>query len=104
MDAAKILEEKGISSRVVSLPSWELFDEQLADYRDSVLPSNIRARVAIEAATPMGWERYVGADGVTLGLSRFGASAPIGVLYEQFGLTAQHMADEAESLVKRNKS
>ncbi len=104
LDAAKILEEKGISSRVVSLPSWELFDEQLADYRERVLPSNIRARVSIEAATPMGWDRYVGADGVTLGISHFGASAPAGIIYEKFGLTAQHMADEAESLVKRNKS
>ena len=104
LDAGKILEEKGISSRVVSLPSWELFDEQLADYRERVLPSNIRARVSIEAATPMGWDRYVGAGGVTLGISHFGASAPAGIIYEKFGLTAQHMADEAESLVKRNKS
>jgi transketolase len=104
LDAGKILEEKGISSRVVSLPSWELFDEQLADYRERVLPSNIRARVSIEAATPMGWDRYVGAVGVTLGISHFGASAPAGIIYEKFGLTAQHMADEAESLVKRNKS
>ncbi|MCH2504674.1 MAG: transketolase [Dehalococcoidia bacterium] len=102
LDAGKILEEKGIASRVVSLPSWELFDEQPADYRSGVLPSDVRARVAIEAGTPMGWERYVGIEGVTLGMSHFGASAPAGVLYEKFGLTAQRMADEAEALVKRN--
>ena len=102
LDAGKILEEKGIASRVVSLPSWELFDEQPADYRSGVLPSDVRARVAIEAGTPMGWERYVGIEGVTLGMSHFGASAPAGVLYEKFGLTAQRMADEAEALVKRS--
>jgi transketolase len=102
LDAGKILEEKGIASRVVSLPSWELFDEQPADYRSGILPSDVKARVAIEAGTPMGWERYVGLEGVTLGISRFGASAPAGVLYEKFGFTAEHMADEAEALVKRD--
>jgi transketolase len=102
LDAGKILEEKGIASRVVSLPSWELFDEQPADYRSGILPSDVKARVAIEAGTPMGWERYVGLEGVTLGISHFGASAPAGVLYEKFGFTAEHMADEAEALVKRD--
>jgi transketolase len=102
LDAGKILEEKGFASRVVSLPSWELFDEQPADYRSGILPSDVKARVAIEAGTPMGWERYVGLEGVTLGISRFGASAPAGVLYEKFGFTAEHMADEAEALVKRD--
>ena len=104
LDAGKILEEKGIMTRVVSLPSWKLFDAQPTDYRNSVLPSNVRARVAIEAATTMGWERYVGIEGVTLGIPHFGASAPAGVLYEKFGLTAQRMADEAEILVKRTNA
>ena len=103
LDAGKILEGKGIMARVVSLPSWKLFDAQPADYRDSVLPSNIRARVDIEAATTMGWERYVGIDGFTLGIPHFGASAPASVLYEKFGLTAQRMVDEAEILVKRSR-
>ncbi len=104
LDAGKILEEKDIMARVVSLPSWKLFDGQPTDYRNSVLPSNIRARIAIEAATTMGWERYVGIEGVTLGIPHFGASAPAGVLYEKFGLTAQRMADEAETLVKRTNA
>ena len=104
LDAGKILEEKGITARVVSLPSWKLFDAQSADYRNSVLPSRVRARVAIEAATTMGWERYVGLEGVALGIPHFGASAPAAVLYEKFGLTAQRMADEAETLVKRGGS
>ncbi len=104
LDAGKILEEKGIMSRVVSLPSWKLFDAQSTDYRNSVLPSKVRARVAIEAATTMGWERYVGLEGVTLGIPHFGASAPAEVLYEKFGLTAQRMADETESQVKRTNA
>ena len=100
LDAAKILEKMGIRSRVVSLPSWELFDAQPTEYRNSVLPSNLRPRVSIEAATPMGWERYVGLEGVSIGIPHFGASAPATVLYEKFGLTARRMADEAEKLVK----
>ena len=104
LDAGKILEEKGITSRVISLPSWELFDAQSANYRNSILPPNVRTRVAIEAGTTMGWERYVGTEGVALGMTSFGASAPIGVLYEKFGITAQHMAEEAEVLVKQNNA
>ena len=103
LDAAKILQGKGIMTRVVSLPSWKLFDAQPTDYRDSVLPSKVRTRVAIEAGTTMGWERYVGTEGVTLGIPHFGASAPAGVLYEKFGLTAQRMADEAETLVNQGR-
>ena len=103
LDAGKLLEEKGITSRVISLPSWRLFDSQTEDYRNSVLPPKVGARVAIEAGTTMGWERYVGNTGFTLGLSTFGASAPIGVLYEKFGLTPQRMAEEAEKQVKQNK-
>ena len=104
LEAGKLLEEKGIGARVVSLPSWELFDAQTDEYRNEVLPANVSARVSIEAATTLGWERYVGTDGIAIGITHFGASAPAGVLYEQFGLTAQRMADEAELLVKRSKS
>ena len=103
LDAGKMLQEKGIMARVVSLPSWELFEAQPPEYRSSVLPAKVRARIAIEAATPMGWDRYVGVEGVTLGISHFGASAPASVLYEKFGLTAQRMVEEAEVLVKRSK-
>ena len=104
LGAGNILEEKGIMARVVSLPSWKLFDAQPPDYRNSVLPAKVRARVAIEAATTMGWERYVSTEGVTLGIPHFGASAPASVLYEKFGLTAQRMAVEAEILVKRTNA
>jgi len=104
MEAGKLLSDQGVAARVVSLPSWELFDAQPAEYRDSVLPPEIRARVSIEAATPMGWRQYVGDQGVAIGIPHFGASAPAGVLYQEFGLTAQHMAEEANRLVTRSKA
>ena len=100
LEAGKVLEAKGVFARVVSLPSWELFDAQPLDYRDGVLPAGIRARISVEAGTPMGWERYVGLDGTAIGLPRFGASAPAGVLYEQFGLTPDRVVDEALKLVQ----
>ena len=102
LEAGKLLQEKGIIARVVSMPSWELFDAQPAEYRDSVLPPELRTRVSIEAATPMGWKQYVGDQGVAIGTPHFGASAPAEVLYEQFGLTAQRMAEEANRLVTRS--
>ena len=98
--AGRLLRERGVNASVVSMPSWELFDAQPVEYREGVLPSGVRARVSIEAATPMGWERYVGTDGVAIGISHFGASAPAEVLYEKFGLTAQRMADEAANLLR----
>jgi transketolase len=99
LEAGKLLQDKGIGARVVSLPSWELFDGQPWEYRDEVLPRNIRARVSIEAATPLGWERYVGLEGTAIGVPHFGASAPGKVIYEQFGLTAQRVAEEASKLL-----
>ena len=104
LEAGKLLQDRGIKASVVSLPSWELFDAQPPEYRESVLPAGVKARVAIEAATTLGWERYVGLEGVAMGIPHFGASAPAGVLYEQFGLTAQRMAEEAENLVKGSKA
>ena len=104
LEAGELLQEKSIAARVVSLPSWELFDAQPVEYRNAVLPPNIRARISIEAGTPLGWERYVGLDGIAIGLSRFGASAPGKVIYEKLGLTAQHMVDEALKLLQRRKT
>ncbi len=103
LQAGRKLQEMGVSSRVVSLPSWELFEAQSADYRHEVLPSGIRARVSIEAGTPFGWERYVGLDGVAIGVPRFGASAPMKVIYEKLGLTAQQVIDAAMRLAKGRK-
>ena len=100
LEAGKLLQEKGITARVVSMPSWELFDEQPAEYRNDVLPPGIRARVSIEAGTTLGWERYVGLDGSAIGLSRFGASAPAKVVYEQLGLNAERVLNEVQLLLR----
>ena len=99
LEAGKALKEKGVAARVVSLPSWELFEAQTKEYRDSVLPPQIKRRVSIEAASTFGWERYVGPEGVAIGLGRFGASAPASVLYQKLGLTAERVVGEALRLV-----
>lgn len=99
LEAGEMLEQTGISARVVSLPSWEQFDAQPAEYRNAVLNPEIRARVSIEAGTPIGWERYVGLDGIAMGLTHFGASAPAEVLYEKFGLTSSAMVENAKRLL-----
>ena len=93
--AAKLLGEQGVKARVVSLPSWELFDEQDEAYRLEVLPVNV-PKVAVEAGVTMGWERY--AD-TTVGIDRFGASAPAGVLLEKFGITPENVAARAQELL-----
>ena len=102
--AGKLLQDNGIKARVVSMPSWELFDAQPLDYRNEVLPPNIRARITIEAGTSLGWERYVGMEGITIGINRFGASAPANIVYEKLGLTAERVVDEALKLLHRSKS
>ena len=100
LEAGKLLQEKGVAARVVSLPSWELFDAQPAEYRKSVLLPSLQARVSMEAGITLGWEKYLGSDGIAIGLDHFGASAPYKKIYEQFGLTAEHMADEAVHLLQ----
>jgi transketolase len=83
------------------MPSWRLFDEQPADYREGVLPRAVTARLAVEAASPLGWERYTGSEGAILGIDRFGASAPGEVVLEKYGFTAAHVATRALELVGR---
>ncbi|HMZ78948.1 MAG TPA: transketolase [Acidobacteriota bacterium] len=97
--AQKQLATEGIRARVVSLPSWELFDAQPSDYKESVLPSHLTARVAVEAGSTLAWSRYVGLTGRVVGLDRFGASAPYQVLYQQLGITAEAVAAAARELV-----
>ncbi len=99
LEAGHKLAEEGVKARVVSLPSWELFDGQPEEYRESVLPRAVRARVAVEAAAVLGWEHYVGLDGAVVGMRGFGASAPAPELYERFGITAERVAEEARSLL-----
>jgi transketolase len=95
------LTQEGIRSRVVSMPSWKLFEKQTPEYRDSVLPPKVRARVSIEAGTSLGWREYVGFDGAVIARSDFGASAPIKDLYKQFGFTAENVVKHAKALLKK---
>jgi transketolase len=100
LTAAANLAETGIDARVVSMPSWELFEAQPESYRESVLPPDITARVAIEAGSPQGWSRYTGDRGTVIGLDHFGASAPIQELYTRFGLTAERIVETVTGLLK----
>jgi transketolase len=95
LDAASTLQEKGLLPRVVSMPSWELFERQPAAYREQVLPPPIEKRVSIEAGVTVGWERYVGLKGISIGLDHFGASAPYKTLYEKFGITVERVVESA---------
>jgi transketolase len=103
LEAAVRLEAQGVSAQVVSLPSWELFDRQPRDYRDQVLPPAVKARVAVEAGSPLGWERYVGDQGRIIGLDHFGASAPYQVLYEKFGITVERVVEAALAALGRGE-
>jgi transketolase len=94
--ARELLHERGVGSRVISLPSWELFEEQSQAYRDEVLPPSVEARVAVEAGASLGWERYTGLRGAIIALDRFGASAPGQTVLDNLGFTAQHVADAAQ--------
>ena len=96
--AKEKLAEQKIQARVVSMPSWELFGAQSREYRESVLPPSIRSRLAVEAALPQGWHRYVGDDGDIIGIERFGASAPGNVVMEKLGFTVTHVVERALAL------
>jgi len=90
---------EGIRSRVVSLPCWELFEEQSQEYRDSVLPPEVTARVAVEQASTFGWERYTGSAGRIIGMRSFGASAPLKALLTKFGFTVEAVVAAAKEMV-----
>jgi len=96
-----ILKEKGIDARVVSMPSFEIFDEQPEEYKEKVLPKAVRARLAVEAASSFGWHKYVGLDGDTITIDHFGASAPGKVLFEKFGFTVENVVEKAQQLVRK---
>lgn len=86
--------------RCVSMPSWDLFDVQPADYRDSVLPPGVKARLAVELGVEQGWHRYTGDGGDMLGIDRFGASAPAGTLLKEYGFTVDHVVARARALIR----
>jgi transketolase len=99
LEAAEIIKAKGLAVRVVSMPSWELFDARPQDYQHQVLPPEVKAKIAIEAGSPQGWHRYVGEFGRIIALDHFGASAPYKILYEKFGLTAARVVEKALEIV-----
>ena len=103
LDAAKLLAAEGIRARVVSFPSWKLFDEQSAEYKASVLPKGV-PKIAVEAGSTLGWWKYVGADGDVIGLDRFGVSAPGPVAMKELGFTAENVAARAKKLLKAASS
>lgn len=103
LTAYGMLEEKGVRVRVVSLPSWEIFDAQEAGYRDSVIPSSVTARLAVEAGSPLGWHRYVGDRGAVIGVERFGLSAPGDVVMREFGFTAENVCRHALRILGRGE-
>ena len=82
------------------MPSMELFEKQSEEYKESVLPKNVRARVAVEAGSAYSWYKYVGLDGATVCIDHFGASAPANILFKEFGFTAQNVAEKAKSVLK----
>jgi transketolase len=102
IDARDLLQDRGIPTAVVSMPSWELFNAQDAAYREEVLGTGT-VRVAVEAAVRFGWDQYLGSRGGFVGMAGFGASGPAEILYEHFGITASAVAEEAVRLMKREQ-
>ena len=100
LEAKSMLAEQGVSARVVSMPSWELFEKAGPEYKSSVLPDDGTPRLAVEAALPMGWERYLGTTGATVSLDHFGASAPGGLVLKKFGFTPENVTQKALDLIK----
>jgi transketolase len=103
LDAHEELGAEGIRSRVVSLPCWELFERQDAAYREAVLPSAVTARVSIEEASTIGWERYAGLEGTRIGMHTFGSSAPLRDVQSKFGFTPDRVAEAARALLERDR-
>ena len=99
VEAQKLLKEQGVDARVISMPSFELFERQSDEYKESVMPKAVRARVAVEAAATFGWHKYVGLDGAVIGLDHFGASAPYKFLFKEYGFTAENVAETAKKVI-----
>ena len=101
VSARERLQADGIQARIVSMPSWELFEQQRPRYRQSVLPRRVRARLAVEAGSTQGWHKYVGDRGMVLGIDHFGASAPDTIVMREYGLTVEHICECAKKIVRR---
>src|SRR4029077_3389474 len=103
VDAYEQLGREGIAARVVSMPSWELFEQQDQAYRDGVFPPDVTARVSVEMGSVIGWDRYVGATGKRIGMTTFGASAPLKDLLVKFGFTAAHVIAAAKEQIAKHE-
>ena len=103
LEAHNQLTREGVASRVVSMPCWDLFQAQPQSYKDMVLPPGVKARVSVEAGSPLGWERYVGLEGAIIGLNRFGASAPGEIVMRELGFTPEHIIQVAKSILAGNR-
>jgi len=99
IEAQKKLAEEGIQTRVVSMPSWELFEKQSKAYKESVILPQVKARLGIEMAASMGWDRYVGEQGDVLAIDRFGASAPAGTIFKEYGFTVENVVARVKALL-----
>jgi len=100
LKSAEKLEAENIKVRVVSFPSWELFENQSEEYKQKVFPKNVKARVSIEAGVAMGWKKYVGDSGETISIEKFGASAPANILFEQYGFTVENVVETSKRVIK----
>lgn len=101
VDVFKVLQSEGINARIVSFPSWELFEVQPAEYKESVLPSSIKARISIEAGVKQGWEKYLGEYGESVSIERFGASAPYSILFKEYGFTVENIVTRVHKLLTK---
>ncbi len=104
LEAQEKLKEKNINARVVSMPSWEFFREQSKEYKEEVLPSDVKARLAVEAGSPMGWCEWVGDSGDVIGITKFGASAPYKEIYKHYGFTVDNIVERSEKLLNKVKN
>jgi transketolase len=103
LSAAEALAGDSVKVQVVSMPSWELFEKQTQAYKDSVLLPKVKARVAVEAGIELGWHKYIGDNGIFIGMSSFGASAPAKVCFEKFGITADNVVEAAKKSIAKSK-
>lgn len=101
VEAYERLVKEGVRARVVSMPSWDIFEHQTREYRDSVLPPSVKARVAIEQGSTFGWERYIGESGRVIGMHTFGASAPLKELQKKFGFEPDRVVSVAKEVLAR---
>jgi transketolase len=101
LEAAEKLAAEGITTRIVSMPCWELFEEQSKEYKDSVIPPETKARVGIEAGVELGWSKWLGEKGIFIGMSSFGASAPAKICFEKFGITVENVVKAAKKTIEK---